>query len=149
VRAIVKHTEKVYDALLDASTKEDIDGDTMHIYRGQVAKLYQTLGIPQSYYTEIFTELRRQECIINLQRGSRNVNTVILLQHPPEAGDFSPKGARDLTSAEDSANLREMILLHDKLIGGMDIVGAFKNVEERLLRLEQLAGTQENSVSKQ
>lgn len=146
MKAIIRHTEKVYNALLDASLTETIDGDPMKIYRGQVSKLYNTLSIPQAYYTDIFKELNEQGCITSLQRGSKSVDTVIVLHHPPEEGDFRPRPSRGLTSAEEFANLIEKVLLHDSLIGGIDIVGAFRNVEERLKRLEEIAGTQENSV---
>jgi len=146
MKAIIGHIEKVYNAILDQATVEVIDGNELHIYRGQISKLYATLGIAQSYYTEIFQQLDDQGCIVMLQRGSKGVDSVIVCLHEPsEAGYQPPRGPRDLTSAEDFANMIEEHRLLVKLVGGMDIVEAFREFDKRLKRLEDIPGREKFS----
>lgn len=145
MKAIVKHINTVYEALLKASKKEPIDGEEYHIYRGPISKLWSSLDIPQAYYSEVFYQLDIQGCITYLQRGSRSVETVVMLHYPPTEDGYKAKQRRGLTDAENFANMIELVRKHEKgLIGGIKIVEAFGELEDRIKRLEKNAGARED-----
>jgi hypothetical protein len=153
MKAIIGHIHTVYNAISEQAAIEVIEDNEIMIYRGQVSKLYATLGIAQAYYTEIFQQLDDQGCITMLQRGSKSVDSVIVCHHEPSAAAYAPRrGPRDLTSAEDYANMIEEHRRLVKLVGGMDIVEAFRELDERVKRLEEIPGrekfnkTQNNEV---
>lgn len=143
MKAIVRHSISVYNALLKDSTEETFEGESIRLYRGPVSRLYASLGIAQSYYTEIFDQLDRQGSITYLQRGSKHVDTVIVLHFPPTEENFRIRPRKGLTSAENSANLIESVSLLKQLVGGINIVEALIDVDKRLKRLED-AGAREN-----
>ena len=136
MKALIRHSITVYQALDKAAKDEVIDGDTYRIYRGHVSKLYHDTGVGQTYYTDVFDQLDRQGCITMMQRGGRNVQSVIVLHRPPTEEGYEPRRRRDLTSAEDFANMIEQVRKHNKLIGGIDIADALRKLEERVQRLE-------------
>lgn len=138
MKAVIKHTLVVYETLEKASSIEVIEGQEISIYRGKVSKLFSTLGIGMSYYTEIFDQLDRQGCVTFLQRGGRSVDTVIVLHYPPspEGWQERPRRTEDLTTPEKYANLVERVELHHKLLGGIDIAEALIAIDMRLKSLE-------------
>lgn len=146
MKAIIRHMLTVYEAMHKASSEETIDGNRIRIYQGQISKLYASCNIPQSYYTEIFDQLERQGSVTYLQRGSKSVNTIIALHYPPTEDALTPRrGPRDLTSAEEFANLIETVKKLDTLVGGIHIGGMLVDLDKRLLKLESAAGIAQDS----
>jgi len=135
-KAIVGHTNTMYYALRDRATQE---GEHL-IFRGKVTKVFGETGISNGYYSEVFRQLEGQGCILYLQRGSKSTESVIALQHPPEAAETLPAAPSPLTDAERYANVWEDVRALKTLVGGLNIVEALKTIEDRLEELERRLG---------
>lgn len=131
----------MYDALFNASKEESVGNQPVRIYRGQISKLFSATGIGAGYYSEVFRQLESQGCITYLQRGSKNVDTVIVLHFPPDPEHDIPPAKSPLTSAEESANLFESVEMLKELVGGIDIAEALVELDRRVRSLEAKAGT--------
>lgn len=136
--AIVRHTAKMYRLLAQGSHLEDLPNGSVAIFRGKVTEVFRSSGIGSSYYTEIFRQLEDQGCISYLQRGSKSVDTIIVLHRPPTPEGYRPQPKSDLTSPERYANLREDVEALKTLTGGIHIAEALLEIEKRFKELERL-----------
>jgi hypothetical protein len=145
--AIVRHTAKMYDLLHQQSNIEELPNGVVNIFRGKVTEVFRSSGIGSSYYTEIFRQLEDQGCVSFLQRGSKSVDTVIILHRRPTAQGYRPPPKSDLTNPERYANLREDVEAVKTLIGGIHIAEALLEVEKRFKEYEGRIAELEAQVS--
>lgn len=141
-KAIQRHAHSLYAALASEATK---DGKLL-VFRGSTSTVFTSLGISQGYYTETFKILEHNGCIEQLQRGSRGIDTVLLLLSCPddpsalELPDKPVPPADPLTGNKDYAKLVARVEALEILVGGLDIAGVLLNYENRITALEKKRG---------
>ena len=132
-KAIVRHCATIYATLLAQARKE---GEFV-IWRGKITKMYAETGVPQSYYSAVFKQLEDQGCITYAQKGTRSVESVLVLDHEPTPEGFIPPPPSPLTDPERYANLREDVEALKILVGGINIAEALIEIERRLKEVEE------------
>jgi hypothetical protein len=80
---LYEHTTALYHALDAAATTEPMNGSDARVFRGSIVKAFRSLGISQSYYSEVRRGLLKSESISILQQGSRGIQSVIVLHKEP------------------------------------------------------------------
>lgn len=128
---------QLYETMVERST----DG----IYEGKVVDTFASLGISNSYYTELFNVLKELGCIELLDRGTRNRPTRYRLHHAPtvvayERRYIKPTGG--LTAAGKPATvtvteLEQRVSNIERRLSGVDIKQILADYEKRIARLEQ------------
>lgn len=146
-KAIVRHTLTMYEALNEASNEEKLPGGSLRIFRGKVTDVFRSTGIGQSYYSEIFRQLNLQNCVTFLQRGSKSVESVVILHGAPTSEGYRPPQTSPLTDPERYANLSEDVEALKILVGGVHIAEALIEVEKRFKKLEDEVHSRKNSVT--
>ena len=130
-------------ALYARMEKEADDG----VWSGRLVDTAINLGIPQGGYNRAVNALRKMDCIEQLERGFRGSQlSVFLLKRAPtqEVWDtaFVKSRDRDLTNAPSldmlRGEVRDLRDNFDRMTGGMNIVEAFANFEQRLKTVEDL-----------
>lgn len=107
---LYEYSLQVYQTMVEESSTELLGpqyGDQVGlVYEGFTTKLIAKLNLPVPYYTKIFQELKRMDCIRQLRRGgSTTPSRWVLLQNPtPELwvkmqGDRKPT-AKDSTQQQ-------------------------------------------------
>jgi hypothetical protein len=134
--AVIKYARVLY-AILDSYAVDNEYGE--RIYTGFISEAYKDLGASSSYYTRIMRILVKVGAIEQVQRGARTQPSVIWLKGMPE--EISPEG---LTTAREAATLlaeleRRTSALESwrETTGGLNIQEAFRNMENRLSKLER------------
>lgn len=136
---VFEYATGFYDALVRNAENREVDGATIRVYEGKVTSLFQTLGISQGYYTPIMSVLRELGSVTQLQRGGKGQPSIVAIHRPPDRTDFEGLPEKPLTPNADVAILQDRLSAVERLIGGMDIVGAFVELERRLKVLEASA----------
>jgi hypothetical protein len=134
--AVFSHAVKVYKALEDAATEQEIEGATYLVYQGHTLDLYRNLDIPMAYYSVIFKTLYSKDYVTQVKRGNRATASVLVLNRSPRREDFVKTGEKDLTDAEDFATLVADVENIKNRLGGLNIVEALANYEQRITVLE-------------
>lgn len=137
MKAIIRHTATVYQALNDESKLEDIGEEhNARIFRGKLTEVFKSTGVGATYYSEVFRQLDEQGCVTLLQRGSKSVDSVVILHRPPSPDGYLPPPKSPLTNPERYANLQEDVEALKTLVGGIHIAEALKEIEDRFKKLE-------------
>lgn len=125
----------------DATELTGEDGQPSLIWQGRLIETCVSIGIPKGYYKRVVDTLRGMGSIEMLARGKRGASlTAIALRYPPTVelyGEAIVKsGWKHLTANPSpdklAADVRDIL----KNIGGINIVTAFKNHEDRVQALE-------------
>ena len=132
-------TQGYANALYARMDKEAVDG----IWSGRLVETCIDLGIPQGGYNRAVNALRKMGCIEQLVRGFRGsqLSSFVLRQPPtPEVWDtaFVKSRNRDLTKRPSLDTLIAQTRDLEERIGGLNIVKAFKDHEDRITALERL-----------
>lgn len=135
--ASFQYTANFYDLLLANSQAEVYEGLELRVFKGGLVDLFRKLGVSQSYYSSINRALREMGCISLIRRGSRGSGSVVALHHPPEQTEFVRFLNQPLTESPEAAKLAERLEILERRLGGMNIVEALRNMDERLNRLER------------
>lgn len=162
--AVVRHAISVYESMLEQSTVEAVNSDTLDlpetlpVFRGSYATAYNALKISKSYYKPIRSLLVDSECLIILEGGNyaTNKGSVIALVRPPSAEDAEAMSRDDLTRTTPGATIRSLAQLTDdvKKINhwieivskGLNIANVLRNFEKRITALEAQIGTTGSTV---
>jgi hypothetical protein len=130
---LIRHAKSLYNALQEKAEPEEVQGGTLTVFRGSVTHLYDELGISRSYYTPIITFLRENDCVSFLRRGSRSVESVVVLHREPSAEGMS---LPPLTGRSHGAKVEARLKQLEISTGGINIAKALSDHEKRLKRLE-------------
>lgn len=136
-----QHCETVYKALKERATvRPTSDGTNELVFTGAVSEVYQSLNISQTYYGPIFETLEDIGAILRIQRGGRGIDSVMVIRELPEVW---PKGlgwkgrnSRPLTDDSRYATLLLDVQRLQESIGGLNVLNAMMDFENRLQRLE-------------
>lgn len=134
-----------YDTLKKLARQENIDGAKLPVFRGSLMQVWRDVSPSQSYWTPVMTFLRDYGYISLLQRGSRGRESVVVFHKRPQRAEISQL---DLTEQGEAATIREELRDIQKRLGGLDIVEALRNVEERLQVLEGEANGKATKATK-
>jgi hypothetical protein len=140
----IAHCETLYRALAERATiqrfSEDDSQPAELVFKGAVVPVYKSLGISQTYYGPIFETLEDVGAILKIQQGARGIDTVIVLRGLPKKWPASLgwNGARSepLTDATRYAKLLHEVQEIQHSIGGINVLLALAELEERMIRLE-------------
>lgn len=132
-----KYTMEYYRLLSSNAEVQTIDGVELTVYRGATTKLFRSMGISQSYYSKIIGSLKDLGCITLIKRGARGVDSIVALHHEPSEMEFLIRTASPLTNSPQAARLSERVADVEKQLGGLIVVDAVKNLDERLKKLER------------
>lgn len=136
VEAVYHHLQELYGELESQSAIEEMDGVKLRVFKGSIVAAYRNCGIPQSYYSDVRKALTGMGCITILRQGARAKPTVIVLHKSPELSDYEVVRHSELTPRLDPAIVAQRVDDLMKQLGGINIVEAFRNHEERLRELE-------------
>ena len=140
----ITHCISVYNALDERAIIKPLpDGTEGRVFQGAVSPIYKSLGISQTYYGPIFQTLEDIGSILKLQRGVRGIDTVIALRGLPTdwPEDLGWKGGRSEPLTEDSRYgkiLREVQEIGEGTIGGINVLMALAELEQRVIALEKV-----------
>jgi hypothetical protein len=144
--ALAKHTLRFYDALAGEAKDEIIESSqgkvSVPIWRGSLSNLWSQIGASNSYYSKVMSNLDKLNCINVLVRGSAGNQSVVAVIRRPHVDEIESSSypKRDLTPRSDAGILSAEVEALKKNIGGIDIVEAFKNLEDRVSKLEREVG---------
>lgn len=94
--ALWGYTQRVYSAMEDEAEAEELPGEveegedqpTGLVYTGHLTSLFQTMAIPNPYYTHVTRMLKAMGCIQQLRRGGGPSMSKWLLIAPPTEEAF-------------------------------------------------------------
>ena len=130
---LIRHAKALYNALEEKAQPEEVQGGTLNVFRGSLTHVYDELGISRSYYTPIVTLMRENEYVSFLQKGSRSVESVIVLHREPTAEGMS---LPPLTGRSHGAKVEARLKTLEDSTGGIHIAKALADHERRLKKLE-------------
>lgn len=125
----------LYERMNSEATIEE----NLKVWRGKVISTCLELGIPEGSYSKVVNKLRSMGCIEQVMRGYRgSAPSVFTLQYPPtsEVWDRSISGTIPLTDGPTLDRMAAMLEDLRRQIGGVNLVDALVNIEERLSKLE-------------
>lgn len=152
---IVGYMASLYDAMsTEAMSLEAEDGQQTLIWQGRLIATCTSVGIPEGYYKKVVDALRKLGSIEIVSRGKRGSTlTVIVLRYPPTEELYEDaivkSGWEGLTSQPSLDTLAAQVRDILKSIGGLSIVDAFKNQEDRLVTLETATKALQEKVDHQ
>jgi len=148
---VLEHAHTFYSALTDQAKLEPVADNTpgspepvkeLLVFRGKLQDVWAAAGISQAYYSNIRKLLRENGCITVVQQGTRNVPTIMVLNHPPPEGAKIPE--EPLTARPTFAILDRRVEAleswRDTFAGGINIAEALRNMELRIASLEAANG---------
>ncbi len=126
---IASHIISVYNAM----EEEAEELDDLKIYTGSLSKLVPALGISMTFYSPIFRVLYDAGYCALGDRGGRDKPSTVILIRSPKKDELMA-----LTSVTDRPIVSVLTRLEslESSLGGMSIVGALKEIEDRLVALE-------------
>ena len=131
-------------AVWKAMEEDSEEREDYRIYVGRLSQLTKDLGISMSYYSKIFRALYEGSYAALEDRGGRDKpSTVILLREPKKVELL----ALTLDNPGPIISLTKRLDAIESSLGGIYVLGAFKNLEGRIEELEKQIV--EKSVTKQ
>lgn len=139
---IVSYMAALYDTMSTHADKVP-DSEAL-VWQGRLIKTCLSVGIPEGYYKRVVDALRKLGCIEALSQGTRGTNTIFLLRYPPTIELYEEaivkSGWRGLTSGPSldtlSAQVEDLRQEIATRLGGIDIAAAFKDLDERVSKVE-------------
>lgn len=132
------HIFAFYKELDERSSFEEVAGTKdVRIFRGSITRIYNALGISRSYYSKVRNALIEMGCLTILSQGNRAEGTAIVLHRAPTDEDFRQWKDRPLTKAVDAAILSQRVGDIEKRLGGLDVVNALIDFEERIKQQDE------------
>jgi len=146
--AFTKNAVAFYNALRKEAKRESMgNGHTAWVYRGKVVTTFHKTGISQSYYTRIRRTLIDSGCIKQLQQGSRNTPTVLLLLKRPVESQLTIDNI-NLTEVPSAAIMAQSIKDLQDRIGSLKVVDALSNFEIRIREVERICNDLQGQVAR-
>lgn len=134
---IGKHCQTVYSLLAKQAKSEQFADELQLVFRGSYTKVFSESGISNSYYRIVKRIMTELGSITEVRRGSRNVESIILLHGPPKVEDADIIALKDLTPAQKGATLLEQRVKDiEANIGGLDIKKALADIQRQINTLK-------------
>lgn len=137
----VKYAREFYRILEQDQVLETVDGKDLRVWRGKLTDVFRELRVTSKYYSTIRAILTKSGSITIVETGSRNRDSIVVLNHePPSLQEINNLG---LTGTAPAATLtvelqRRLSALEAwrESQGGINIAEALRNIENRLRKLE-------------
>jgi hypothetical protein len=134
---LFQHAESFYNALYERTTVETLgNGVEARVFRGRVSVIFRSLGISQTFYGRVKAGLVESGCISFARVGSRGQDSEIVCHHKPEETEFMRRSNRPLTRSLENAILTQRLNGIESQLGGMNVVEALAEFEDRLRKLD-------------
>lgn len=143
---VVIYAHKAFNAFCSNSHFEDIKipfTDELvyaKVFRGKIGDIFNQTGASQAYYSRIRQMLLDAGSIVILERGSAHAQSVVIVRpdRPPPTVEESNVKSREflLTLAARFDTIESRLEKLEAGRGGINVVAAFTDVEQRLARLE-------------
>lgn len=137
---IAAHALTLYQEFVKRATEEFIgDNDTHTVFRGSIVDVYRATKISNTHYTRLFRLLEECGSFEIIERGGLNTESTVILHGEPELENLVQLGHSPLTDAPKAATLKAVqkkLLTLEAMLGGMNIVEAIKNLDNRITKLE-------------
>lgn len=127
---LAQHMITVYRAMYEDSEEQE----DHRIYVGKLSGLIRDLGISGTYYSKIFRALYEGGYAALEDRGGRSKPSTVILLREPTIEELT---ALTLTNPGPILSLVKRMEAIEASLGGIYVVGAFKEVERRLVTLEE------------
>lgn len=136
--SLVTAAVQLYEQLYEQATDEVIDDTKFRVYRGSMLTAFEQVSKTRTYYVPSYAMLVQTSCISVLDRGGRNVHSVIVCHGAPDPADLENLDAEGLTNARAHDRLILEAKVSDlyKRLQGIDIVAALADHEKRIRQLE-------------
>lgn len=126
---LATHMVSVYRAMHEDSEEQE----EHRIYVGKLSELVKTLGISMTYYSKIFRALYEGGYATLEDRGGRGKPSTVILLREPTVEELM---ALTLTNPGPIMSLVKRMEAMETSLGGLYVAGALKEVERRLVALE-------------
>src|SRR5580765_2036186 len=141
---------QAYAGALYARMEEEANENNLWV--GKIVETCTSLGIPAGGYNRAMNALRKLECVELLARGSGgDRQSIVRLVRPPtpEVWQDGFVKSRDpsLTTGPSLDMLRQEVRDMQKQIGGLNLIDALANFENRIATLERFVETQTASYN--
>ena len=107
---VYEYSVQVYQAMIEEANTEELGlqyGDEVGlVWEGFSTKLIQRMNLPVPYYTKVFGELKRMDCVRQLRRGGSTTPSRWLLLQAPTVELFVKMEASRIPTAKDSVDQR-------------------------------------------
>lgn len=142
--------QRFYDALDSTATVED----DLRVFRGKTTDVFNSLELPSPYYHKAMALLKKMQCIEQVQRGARHVESIVYLHKRPELSDFLKLDPDEIKNATSERQRVHEITTDARLkniesnLGGLDIQKLVTDFENRIQLLEAQVSKFTNKSSK-
>ncbi|HEY1248822.1 MAG TPA: hypothetical protein VGE97_07545 [Nitrososphaera sp.] len=126
----------LYRALDAAATTEQLNGHDERVFRGSIVKVFRSLDISQSRYTEVRRTLLDNDAITILQRGSRNNPSIIVLNGEPDVSSIVTLESLGLTTPAEAGIVFQELRDLKRRIGSIHIPDALVHIQRELQELD-------------
>lgn len=132
------HIYTIY-RLLDESAQDEIRGeDKLRVFRGSFRKVYTSTGVSNSHYTLVRKCLEDLGAITELTKGSRNVDSVIILHGLPNGEAVDEYLDDHKTPAEQKrVELERRVATLEKRLQGVDMIKALAHLQEEINNIKK------------
>lgn len=137
--AIIGHSQTLYDAMLNESEPYDKGGN---LYTGYLTETFNKTGLATPSYTKCLKLMKQMGCIIQLERGARNKQSVWHLRDRPTETLYAEIDPEQLNG--DSEVKRQIAANHSLVMQQMrsltrrvtSLEGTLKELSDHLIALQ-------------
>lgn len=126
------NARKFHEALLAASTIEEVAGLKVPVFRGYITEAFRATGLPQSQYQPCKQLLEHNRVIEVVERAWRHTVGMVLVYELPEVLSLPPRSKKDLTATDDFDRLRDRVKRLEELVGDVHLPSVLEQIAQRL-----------------
>jgi hypothetical protein len=124
--------------LYERMDSEAVIEENLRVWRGRIIATCKDVGIPEGTYSKVVNKLRSIGCVEQISRGYRGTALATFILHYPPTPDRLDARS-DLTDAPSYDRLAARIEDVTRQLGGINVVSALHNLEQRIQKLESKA----------
>ena len=137
------------NALYERMDSEATIEEGVRVWKGRLIATCKDLGIPEGSYAKVAAQLRALGCIEQVSRGYRgSAFSMFVLHFPPTDERWLNLNNSALTNAPSLDRLAAAVEDMRRQIGGINLISALENLDERLGKVETAQARLEGLLSK-
>lgn len=136
---LLEHAQKFYELLDEVSNDEEVNGKPLRIFRGKITQIFRKLEVSQAHYSTVRKLLVETGCVTPIQKGARGSESIMVLNHAPTEASLESVNSEllsPLTQRINPAILSQRVGDFEKQLGGINVVAALKEIDNKLSELE-------------
>lgn len=148
-QAPYKHARAVFKLLVDRAVTMTVQVPlsdeviTVPVFRGRIGDLYDEAGVSKAYYSKVRRILLDCGAIQILERGTIHAPSIVVVD-PNKTPPVAPPNVKliesGLTKPPRGDKIERRVTALENKLGGLDIVEALRNLENRLSLIEREPG---------